>query len=349
MGRLAYDLRQHFPADQVFQDIASIDPGLDFGEALQQGLDACAAVLVVIDPKWLTVSDRQGRRRLDVPEDWVRHEVAESLRRTDVRVFPVLLDTEMPGAEDLPEPLRPLTRRQAFRLTAHHWPHDVTQLIAYLKRVPGLSGAGAREAGEATARSPTEQEAQRVEAGERLANGEAQRVETAEEARRKSESEGRRTSEDVRRGAAEEAAPRGAQPPQARAHRLESCCRDRQHHRGRRARGVLRDRKKPACAASVRDAAGFQPAGGPSASTEHWGAGFNVRATREGERGRAARQGVPRLRSVPQMVTVPRAVFMMGSRKAWATTTNGPVTTLHSRALLRSASMRSLSTSGMLA
>jgi formylglycine-generating enzyme required for sulfatase activity len=139
VGRLAHDLRQHFPGDQVFQDIASIDPGVDFGEALQQGLDACAAVLIVIDPKWLTVSDRQGRRRLDVPDDWVRHEVAESLRRPNVRVFPVLLETEMPSAEELPEPLRPLTRRQAFPLTARHWTNDVAQLVGALRKVSGVA------------------------------------------------------------------------------------------------------------------------------------------------------------------------------------------------------------------
>ena len=145
VGRLAEDLRKHFPRDQVFQDIASIDPGADFVEALQQGLDTCAAVLVVIGPKWLTVADRQDRRRLHLPEDWVRHEVAESLRRPGVRVFPVLLDAEMPRAEDLPEDIKPLTRRQAFPLTGRHWAKDVAELIEFLKRVPGLGATPAHE------------------------------------------------------------------------------------------------------------------------------------------------------------------------------------------------------------
>jgi formylglycine-generating enzyme required for sulfatase activity len=139
VGRLAEDLRQHFARDQVFQDIASIDPGADFVEALQRALDTCAAVLVVIGPKWLTVADRQGRRRLDAPDDWVRHEIAESLRRPGVRVFPLLLDAEMPSAEELPEPLRPLTRRQAFPLTGRHWVKDVAELVEFLKKVPGLA------------------------------------------------------------------------------------------------------------------------------------------------------------------------------------------------------------------
>ena len=141
-GRLADDLRRHFASDQVFQDFASIEPGTDFTQAVQHGLDTCAAVLVVIGPTWLTVTDHKGRRRLDLPDDWVAHEVAESLTRPEVRVFPVLVDAEMPAPEDLPEPLRPLTRRQAFPITSRHWANDVADLIAFLKKVPGLIGAG---------------------------------------------------------------------------------------------------------------------------------------------------------------------------------------------------------------
>jgi formylglycine-generating enzyme required for sulfatase activity len=140
-ARLAEDLRRHFAPEQVFQDFASIDPGADFVEAVQRGLDTCAAVLVVIGTGWLGAADKQGRRRLDLPDDWVRHEVAESLKHPDVRVFPVLVsNAEMPAAEDLAEPLRSLTRRQAFPLTVRHWANDVAELVGHLKRVPGLAG-----------------------------------------------------------------------------------------------------------------------------------------------------------------------------------------------------------------
>jgi len=146
-GRLADDLRRHFASDQVFQDFASIEPGTDFTVAVQHGLDACAAVLVIIGPRWLTIADHRGRRRLDLPDDWVTHEIAESLKRPEVRVFPLLVDADMPSGEELPEPLRPLTRRQAFPLTSRHWSNDVGDLIAHLKKVPGLSGAEPPAAG----------------------------------------------------------------------------------------------------------------------------------------------------------------------------------------------------------
>jgi hypothetical protein len=138
-SRLADDLCRQFTREQVFQDFASIDPGADFVDAVQRGLDTCAAVLVVIGPQWLNIVDRKGRRRLDVPGDWVRHEVAESPRRPGVRVFPLLLgDAQMPDVEDLPEDLQALTRRQAFPLTVRHWAKDVAELIGHLQRVPGL-------------------------------------------------------------------------------------------------------------------------------------------------------------------------------------------------------------------
>jgi tetratricopeptide (TPR) repeat protein len=151
--RLAEELRKHFPRDRVFQDMASIDPGVDFEEALERGLNDCAAALVIIGAGWLTASNRKGQRRLDLADDWVRHEVEESLRRPEVRVFPVLLDTEMPSAEELPEPLRPLARRQAFPLTVRHWTNDVDTLIEFLKKVPSLAATVVSEA--KTMRSPS--------------------------------------------------------------------------------------------------------------------------------------------------------------------------------------------------
>lgn len=139
---LAEDLRRRFAPQQVFHDIASIDPGADFVDALQAGLDNCAVVIVVIGPGWLSAKDIRGRRRLDLPDDWVRREVVESLSCKDVRVFPVLVgNADMPSADDLPEALRPLARRQAFTFTTRHWAKDVDELVVHLRQVSGLDQA----------------------------------------------------------------------------------------------------------------------------------------------------------------------------------------------------------------
>jgi hypothetical protein len=134
-GRLASDLRVHFKQEQVFEDIASIAPGADFMDALRDGLESCAAVIVVMGPTWATLTDKQGQRRIGLADDWVRQEVAYGLQSQGVRVFPVLVgDAHMPRPEDLPEDLQPLTRRQAIPVTVRHWAKDIGLLVEQLKR-----------------------------------------------------------------------------------------------------------------------------------------------------------------------------------------------------------------------
>lgn len=125
----------------VFLDIDSIEPGEDFPEKLQRTLESCHAVLAVIGPRWLSASDAQGRQRLRLEDDYVRLEVAEALRK-GLRVIPVLVGgAELPKAEELPEDLRPLVRRQAVEVSHQHYREDVARLSAALERLAGRAGA----------------------------------------------------------------------------------------------------------------------------------------------------------------------------------------------------------------
>jgi hypothetical protein len=137
-GRLADDLAEAFGAQSIFRDIEGIDPGVDFEQALDKALRACVVMLVLIGPRWLALEDGQGGRRLDRDGDWIRQEIETALSR-DVRVIPVLLEgAPLPAADDLPESLRPLVRRQAFDLADGRWKGDVQRLVDALARVPGL-------------------------------------------------------------------------------------------------------------------------------------------------------------------------------------------------------------------
>ncbi|MET0682813.1 MAG: DctP family TRAP transporter solute-binding subunit [Casimicrobiaceae bacterium] len=201
-GRLADELRKHFPPEQVFQDIASIDPGADFREVLEQALATAATMLVIIGPHWLSAMDKKGRKRLESPADLVHQEVAESLRRPDVRVFPLLVDgAEMPAEEDLPEPLKPLAGRHAFELTVRHWANDVVQLVQTLKRAPGLAGIRAMDG--VPARQTVEQETKGREAEERASKDEIlgmqAKLTADEETRHRAEEETRRKAEEETR------------------------------------------------------------------------------------------------------------------------------------------------------
>jgi TIR domain len=58
-------LEQSFPTDQLFMDVeGGIKAGEDFIRVLEQQVDACDVMLVLIGAKWLTVTDEMGRRRV---------------------------------------------------------------------------------------------------------------------------------------------------------------------------------------------------------------------------------------------------------------------------------------------
>jgi hypothetical protein len=134
-GRIADRFTEHFGKDRVFRDIDSIEPGLDFAEAIESAIGSSGVMLVVIGKNWLTATDAAGRERLQDPNDYVRLEIAAALQR-NLRVIPVLVQgASMPGTDELPEDLAPLTRRNAFELHDSSWGDDVGRLISALERV----------------------------------------------------------------------------------------------------------------------------------------------------------------------------------------------------------------------
>ena len=146
-GRLHDRLRDHYGRDNVFMDVDSIEPGLDFVEAIERTVGSCDILIALIGRHWLTVTDAEGRRRLDDPGDFVRHEVVTALKR-NVRVIPALIQgTRMPRAEELPEALTPLTRRHALDLSDAHFHRDVDGLIEVLDRALGITPSPSLHAG----------------------------------------------------------------------------------------------------------------------------------------------------------------------------------------------------------
>lgn len=134
MGKQAVPSLEHaLRKGLVFQDVDDIGPGLDFLEAIRQELESCRVFLILIGPHWLV--DAQGRRRLSDPQDVLRIEVAEGLA-SEGTVIPVLVGgARMPSADDLPDPLRPLARRQATELRDRRWIPDVEALIERLREL----------------------------------------------------------------------------------------------------------------------------------------------------------------------------------------------------------------------
>ncbi len=140
-GRLYDRLVAQFGANRVFMDVEGIELGADFVTAIEKAVGSCRVLIVVIGDEWLNIRDAQGRRRLDDPHDFIRLEVAAALSR-DIRVVPVLVDgAQMPRAEDLPEALQGLARRQAVSVHHNQWEGSTAKLIQALQRLLGERGA----------------------------------------------------------------------------------------------------------------------------------------------------------------------------------------------------------------
>jgi hypothetical protein len=134
-GRLALNLEKTFQRDQLFMDVDNIEPGLNFVKELSDKVASCEALLAIIGPHWLDVTDETGQRRLDNPHDFVRIEIEAALKR-DVRVVPVLVDgAQMPREQHLPESLRELSHRQAVRLSHERFSADAEGLAKALEKV----------------------------------------------------------------------------------------------------------------------------------------------------------------------------------------------------------------------
>ena len=153
-GRLHDRLREHFGRQNVFMDVDSIDPGIDFIEVIERTVGSCDVLIAFIGRQWLTIIEADGHRRIDNPEDFVRHEIATALKR-NIRVIPVLIQgTSMPRAVELPDDLQPLTRRHALDLSDQHFHRDVNSLIEMLDQVLGLTPPPASQPGASSTAMP---------------------------------------------------------------------------------------------------------------------------------------------------------------------------------------------------
>jgi hypothetical protein len=128
-----YDrLADRFGSEQVFKDVDSIQLGDDFVEVITRAVGSCDVLLALIGDQWLTITDEHGRRRLDDPDDFVRLEIEAALTRK-VRVIPILVDgARMPRADELPDSLVKLVRRQALELSPARFEFDTSRLFKVL-------------------------------------------------------------------------------------------------------------------------------------------------------------------------------------------------------------------------
>jgi len=151
-----YDrLAARFADDQVFKDVDSIELGDDFVEVISSAVGSCDVLLALIGDRWLTITDEDGQRRLDDPNDFVRVEIEAALTR-NVRVIPILVEgARMPRAAELPPSLARLVRRQALELHPARFDFDTGRLLRVLERT--LAEVRAAQQAAVSTKAPVEE------------------------------------------------------------------------------------------------------------------------------------------------------------------------------------------------
>ena len=189
--------------------VDSIEPGLDFVSILEEWVTSCDVLLALIGPRWLESADQDGQLRLQDPNDFVRIEIRSALEHGQRVILVLVDDAKMPRADQLPEDLRALGRRNAALLSHDRFGADVGKLIASVRKAIAQEAEHCRREAE---RRRAEEEAERkraeeAEAARKLAKEKEERKRAeADEARRKAEEEERQRAEAEAKGAEDKAA-----------------------------------------------------------------------------------------------------------------------------------------------
>jgi hypothetical protein len=127
-------LEKTFGKRKVFIDVDSIRPGQNFQSVLNNDLEKCKIVLVVIGPHWLELLRPSGSTGSEPSHDYVRMEIASALEHS-LPIFPILVDgATMPETKDLPDDLKSLAFRQAFSVRHESFSRDMWELEQEFRR-----------------------------------------------------------------------------------------------------------------------------------------------------------------------------------------------------------------------
>lgn len=132
---LQVSLCECFPDVPLFMDLDSIEAGLDFAKVISDAVNSCGVMVALIGPNWATLAGKEGRRRLDDPDDYVRFEIRTALKR-GIRVIPVLVEgAKPPSQQELPSDLRRLARLNALKMSCdHRYQYDAERLMSIIDR-----------------------------------------------------------------------------------------------------------------------------------------------------------------------------------------------------------------------
>jgi hypothetical protein len=136
-GRIRDSLARSLRAANVFYDVDSIPLGQDFRRVIDSTLEQVDVMVVVIGKRWVDAVDAQGRRRLDLPNDFVRIEVETALNK-GIPVIPVLIDdAAVPDSSELPDTLTELAFRNG--MAVRHDPYYKADMARLTRQIRTLA------------------------------------------------------------------------------------------------------------------------------------------------------------------------------------------------------------------
>jgi serine/threonine protein kinase len=126
--------------ERVFRDIDSTPMGVRYSTWIESRVSQCSVMIVLIGDAWASAKDQAGRRRLELPRDWVRQEIEAALAR-DIPIIPVRVQgARMPSEEELPPSIVDLTSFQSAEITDSRWTFDVGRLMQAIDDLVASSG-----------------------------------------------------------------------------------------------------------------------------------------------------------------------------------------------------------------
>jgi len=128
-------LRYRLPEWDIFRDLDSIPPGVDWKERIEKEISNCRVVIVMIGDNWLD-KGKDGKRRIDDPKDQLRREI-ESALQARIRVLPVVVEVHkgarMPTDRDLPDGVERLADINSLELSDKTWSQDLDRLAQVMR------------------------------------------------------------------------------------------------------------------------------------------------------------------------------------------------------------------------
>jgi len=126
---LATQLQGAYGPACVFIDTENIRDADVWASKIAGSLNAASIVIVVIGKSWIAIKDEFERRRIDLPDDWVRREIETALQNNKT-IIPLLIEgAELPAAEALPPSVVGLRDIQARSIGATTTAKDISELV----------------------------------------------------------------------------------------------------------------------------------------------------------------------------------------------------------------------------